>query len=75
MVYTKNGYVLAELILGNMNLTKIISGIYTWVLLVIFLGIIIWAWSDKRKGEFDHLSNLPLEDEIKEKKGEVNGDE
>jgi cytochrome c oxidase cbb3-type subunit 4 len=52
-----------------------ISGIYTAVLLIIFIGIIVWAWSDKRKGEFDHLSNLPLEDEINENKGGKNGHE
>jgi cytochrome c oxidase cbb3-type subunit 4 len=52
-----------------------ISGIYTAILLVIFIGIIVWAWSDKRKAEFEHLSNLPLEDDINEIKGDENGHE
>ncbi len=52
-----------------------ISGIYTGILLLIFIGIIVWAWSDNRKDEFEHLSNLPLEDEINENKGEENGHE
>ena len=52
-----------------------ISGIYTAVLLLIFIGIIIWAWSDKRKSEFEHLSNLPLEDETNKVEGDKNGHE
>ena len=37
-------------------------GIWTAVLLVIFIGIIVWAWSGKRKKDFDEAANLPLED-------------
>lgn len=52
-----------------------ISGIYTAILLILFVGIIVWAWSDKRKPDFEHLSNLPLEDETEETKGDENGHE
>jgi cytochrome c oxidase cbb3-type subunit 4 len=40
-----------------------ISGIVTAVLLVCFIGGWIWAWSPKRKPEFENAALLPLEDE------------
>ncbi len=54
-----------------------INGIFTVVLMILFFAIIAWAWSDKRKEEFDHMSNLPLEDEIEltNNKGDTNGND
>ncbi|WP_202844829.1 cbb3-type cytochrome oxidase subunit 3 [Luteimonas saliphila] len=40
-----------------------ISGIVTAVLLVCFVGGWIWAWSPKRKREFEDAAQLPLDDE------------
>ncbi len=37
--------------------------IWTIALLVTFLGIIAWAWSSRRKQDFDEAANLPLEDD------------
>ena len=37
--------------------------IWTVLLLSIFLGIVIWAWSSKRKSDFEAASRLPLEDD------------
>ena len=37
--------------------------IWTVVLLVVFLGIVFWAWSGKRKRAFDEAARLPLEDD------------
>lgn len=42
-----------------------INGIFIIVMMIFFFAIIAWAWSDKRKVEFEHLSNLPLEDDGK----------
>ena len=36
---------------------------WTLLLFLLFVGIIIWAWSSKRKTGFDELSRLPLEDD------------
>jgi cytochrome c oxidase cbb3-type subunit 4 len=33
---------------------------YTVVLFVVFIGIWIWAWSSKRKTDFNEAANLPL---------------
>src|SRR5690606_17242506 len=42
-----------------------ISGILTAFLLVMFIGLIFWAWSKRRKKDFDEASQLPLEDDKK----------
>lgn len=48
-----------------------ISGIFIIVMMFAFFAIVIWAWSDDRKAEFQHLSNLPLEDDfLQESQGE-----
>lgn len=40
-----------------------ISGIVTALLLVLFVGGWIWAWSPKRKPDFDAAARLPLNDD------------
>jgi cytochrome c oxidase cbb3-type subunit IV len=40
-----------------------ISGLITLVLLLAFVGGWIWAWSSKRKPQFDAAARLPLEDD------------
>ncbi len=40
-----------------------ISGIVTAVLLLCFIGGWIWAWSPKRKPDFDAAARLPLTDD------------
>lgn len=40
---------------------------HTVVLLVLFLGIVWWAYSKKRKKSFDEAANLPFADEDREK--------
>lgn len=40
---------------------------HTVVLLVLFVGIIIWAYSKAPKKSFDEAANLPFEDDQQEK--------
>ena len=40
-----------------------ISGLVTAVLIALFVGGWIWAWSPKRKREFEDAARLPLEEE------------
>ena len=35
----------------------------TLVLLVAFIGLVFWAWSSKRKTDFDEAANLPFTDD------------
>jgi cytochrome c oxidase cbb3-type subunit 4 len=40
-------------------------GIYTLIMLLLFIGIVAWAWSSKRKKDFDDAARLPLDsDEV-----------
>ena len=39
-----------------------ISGIITTILLLLFIGGWVWAWSPKREADFDEASKLPLEE-------------
>lgn len=39
-----------------------LSGIITVILLVLFVGGWIWAWSPRRKADFDAAARLPLDD-------------
>jgi cytochrome c oxidase cbb3-type subunit 4 len=43
----------------------VFHGLWTAALLVIFIGIVIWAWSGKRKSDFDEAAHIPLDDEPK----------
>jgi len=38
-------------------------GIFTAVMFVLFIGIVLWAWSSRRKKDFDEAAQLPLRDE------------
>ncbi len=40
-----------------------IRGWHTVVLLILFVGIVIWAYSKRRKRDFDEAANLPFADE------------
>jgi len=37
--------------------------IWTVMMVVLFIGIVLWAWSGKRKDDFRDAANLPLEDD------------
>jgi cytochrome c oxidase cbb3-type subunit 4 len=45
-----------------MDLT-LFRSIMTVLMFVIFIGICVWAWSGKRKKEFEDAANLPFADE------------
>ncbi len=40
-----------------------ISGIYTAVLILLFLGIVAWAWSKQNKEKFEELSYTALQED------------
>lgn len=37
-----------------------LRALITVVMFVMFIGIVIWAWSRKRKDDFNEAANLPL---------------
>ncbi len=40
---------------------------HTLLLLILFLGIVFWAYSKRRKKSFDEAANLPFADEEQHK--------
>lgn len=38
-----------------------LRGLYTLFMFIAFLGIAWWAWSARRKSDFNEAANLPLE--------------
>ena len=36
-------------------------GIFTVLMLTLFVAIFFWAWSSRRKDDFDEAAQLPLE--------------
>jgi cytochrome c oxidase cbb3-type subunit IV len=45
------------------NLLPTLRGILTGILIVLFSGIVIWAWSAARRQAFDAAARLPLEED------------
>lgn len=45
-----------------------LRGLATIVVMVTFLGICVWAFSSKRKQDFDEAANLPFADEGERKR-------
>lgn len=41
----------------------LVRGLITAVLMALFIALVVWAFSRKRKPDFDEASNLPLADE------------
>lgn len=40
-----------------------LSGLVIVVLMTVFVGIVIWAWSKKRTRDFSEAAQLPLEED------------
>ena len=45
-----------------------VRGLGTILVFVAFIGIVLWAYSSKRKSSFDEAANLPFADESDSKK-------
>jgi len=46
-----------------MEILPLIHSIWTIVVMVVFLGIVVWAYSSKRQVKFDEAARLPLDDD------------
>ena len=42
---------------------NLLRGILTAVMLFAFIGLCIWAWSSRRKADFEASAALPLEED------------
>jgi cytochrome c oxidase cbb3-type subunit 4 len=41
----------------------ILHGVWTAALLAVFAAIVAWAWSGRRKRDFDEAARLPLDED------------
>jgi len=42
---------------------RMFHSFWTLSLLILFIAIVIWAWSGSRKKEFDEAARMPLDDD------------
>ena len=43
--------------------TSLIQTVWTLVVMVLFVGIVIWAWSSKRTKDFEEAANIPFHED------------
>ena len=41
----------------------LLQSVWTIVVMVAFIGIVIWAWSGKRKQRFEEAANIPFDED------------
>ncbi len=41
-----------------------IRGLGTAVVFIAFIGVVLWAYNNKRKSSFDEAANLPFADDV-----------
>ncbi len=39
---------------------SILLSMWTVIVFIVFIGIVIWAWSNKRTAEFEEAANIPF---------------
>jgi cytochrome c oxidase cbb3-type subunit 4 len=44
-----------------------VRGIVTLVVMLAFVGLVVWAYSKRRKADFDEMANLPFNEYPSEK--------
>ena len=42
---------------------------FTVILLLMFIGIVLWAYSSRRKQDFEEAARLPLDDDMPDQQG------
>lgn len=50
-----------------------LRGLSTLVLMIAFVGVVIWAWSGKRRKDFAEAARLPLDDDSQPDGGDRTG--
>jgi len=40
-----------------------VRGLITLALLIAFVALVVWAWSRRRKPDFDAMARMPLEED------------
>jgi cytochrome c oxidase cbb3-type subunit IV len=45
---------------------NLMRSVITALLFVVFIGIVLWAWSKGRRADFEAAARLPLDDDLAE---------
>ena len=54
---------------------RLLFSIWTVVVLIVFIGIVIWVWSGRNKEKYEAAARMPLEDDdapFEDEQGKVN---
>lgn len=51
----------------------IVNGIVTAVLMACFIAVVFWAYSKRRTRDFEAAANLPLADDRKPRRADIDG--
>ncbi|MBI3900153.1 MAG: cbb3-type cytochrome c oxidase subunit 3 [Gammaproteobacteria bacterium] len=46
----------------------VINAVWTVLSLIIFIGIVVWAWSARQQDRFDAAANAPFDDASRDEK-------
>jgi cytochrome c oxidase cbb3-type subunit 4 len=49
---------------------QMVRAVMTVVLLAVFIGIVVWAWSGGRRADFDAAARLPLDEDDADQRAE-----
>ena len=44
-------------------------GLLTLAVMLAFIGVVAWAWSSRRKADFDEMAQMPFREGPRENKG------
>ncbi|MEJ2513992.1 MAG: cbb3-type cytochrome c oxidase subunit 3 [Gammaproteobacteria bacterium] len=51
-----------------------LRGLVTLALMIAFVGVVIWAYSSRRRKDFEEASQLPLEEDSEPQRRPENGE-
>jgi cytochrome c oxidase cbb3-type subunit IV len=46
-----------------MDIIAVVQSIWTLVVMIVFLSVVVWTYSSKRKSAFDEAAHLPIDDD------------
>lgn len=46
-----------------MDILALFQSIWTLIVMILFLGIVVWTYSRKRKAGFEEAAQLPIDDD------------
>ena len=52
---------------------NLVRSLITALLFIVFIGIVLWAWSKGKRDDFEAAARLPLEDDLAEEQMARNG--